>query len=160
VKTVPFLILALLLGLGAVMLYRAPVRRYVVACERATQVTCDLEQATAVSTQRWHVPLGSDASAIVRVVPQRRGTARVFLYIESAAGAIFAAEFEGADASAAAGTAAAQLNRVLRASTPAVARVEVAPPPLFRWIAWGALGAMGLLVLAGYREVQSRARAA
>ncbi len=159
-KTTPLLVLAILLGLGAVMLYRAPVQRYVVACERTTQVACILEQTRSVGTQRLRVPLGANASAVVRVVPQRRGTARVFLYLESMPDAIFAAEFEGKDAATAAEAAAAQLNRVLKASTPAVARVDAVPPQLFRWFAWAALGVMGLLVLAGYRDVRSRAPAA
>src|SRR5882762_8752935 len=73
VKTTPFLLLALLVGAGAVMLYRVPVQRYAVACERTTQVTCDLERATAAKTQRQHVPLGPNPSAVVRVVPRRRG---------------------------------------------------------------------------------------
>jgi hypothetical protein len=158
--TTPFVVLAILLGLGAVMLYRAPIQRYVVACERTTHVACVLEQARATRTQRWHRSLGANASAVVRVVQPRRGTARVFLYIESAAGAMFAAEFEGNDADTDAEAAAAQLNRVLEGTTPGVARVEAAPPPLYRRFAWGALGVMGMLVLAGYRDVRARARAA
>jgi hypothetical protein len=157
VKTTPFLLLALLVGAGAVMLYQAPVQRYVVACERTTLVTCDREQATAAKTQRWHVPLGANPSAVVRVVPRRRGAARVLLYLQSAATSdVFAAEFEGDKADIASAAAAAQLNRVFRASAPAAVRITAGPPPLFRWFAWGMLGVMGLLVLLGYRNAQSR----
>jgi hypothetical protein len=72
---------------------------------------------------------------------------------------VFAAEFEGADASSAAAVAATRLNRVLRDSAPAVARVEAVPPPVFRWLAWAGIGVMGLLVVAGYRHVRLRAAA-
>ena len=155
-RTAPFVVLALLFGLGALMLYQAPVHRYVVACERTTQVACVLEQARTAGTQRWHVPLGPDASAVVRVMPQRRGPARVLLYLASPTHAVFAAEFEGEDAAAVASGAAERLNRVLRGTTPMAARIEAVAPPLLRWLAWGALGVMGLLILAGYREARCR----
>jgi hypothetical protein len=154
-RTVPFLVLALLLGAGAVMLVRAPARRYVVACERTSQVACVLEQSRAAGTERWQVPLGPHDSAVVRVLPQRRGSERILLYLQSPTRAVFAAEFEGADAAATAATAAARLNAVLRGAAP-LARIEVVPPPLFRQLAWGALGVMGLLIVAGYREVRRR----
>jgi hypothetical protein len=163
-KTILFLVLALLLGLGAVLLYRVPVQRYVVACERTTAtppVVCILERARTTGTQRWQVPLGPDARAVVRIMPRRRGYGRVLLYLESAASkAVFAAEFEGAGAAVEAEAAAAQLNRTLSAAGPAVGRIEVSPPPIFRWAAWSALGVMGLLVLAGYRHTRLPARAA
>jgi hypothetical protein len=160
VKTTPFLLLALLVGVGAVMLCRVPVQRYAVACERTTQVTCDLEQATAAKTQRQHVPLGPNPSAVVRVVPRRRGGPRVLLYLQSTVSDVFAAEFEGDNAAIGGEEAAAQLNRVLQGSAPASVSITVAPPPLFRWFAWGMLGVMALLVLAGYRNVRSGAPAA
>lgn len=167
VRTAPLFVLALLFGLGAVLLYRAPVRRYVVACERTTtQVVCVLERTTAGDeTQRRRVPLGPDAAAaaVVRVMPQRRGPARVLLYLESPIRvAVFAAEFEGTDAAAAAEAAAAQLNQVLQpTSTPGVAaaRIEAVPPPILRWVAWGGLGVMGMLILAAYRHLRTRAHA-
>lgn len=152
-----FLILALLCGLGALMLYRMPVQRYVVMCERTAQVSCVLEQTTSEKTQRWNVPLAADVSAVVRVVPQRRGPPRILLYLESAAGAIFAAQFEGADAADAAESAAARLNGVFRGSAAGYARIEAAPPPYYRWLSWGVLGVMALIILAGFRGVQSRA---
>lgn len=152
--------LALLLGLCAVMLYREPARRYVVACERTTRVECVLEQVGSAGPRRWRVPLGPDASAEVRFMPQRRGPARVLLYLVSPAQAVFAAEFEGADAAAAAETAAAQLNQALRAPGPAAARVEAVPPPVLRWLAWAGLGVTGLLIGAGWWTVRSRAAAA
>jgi hypothetical protein len=163
-RLAPLVVLAVLLVLGAVLLYRAPVHRYVVACEQTTSdVVCVLERqqagARGEGTQRWRVPLGTDASAAVRNMPQRRGPARVLLYLESPGrGApVFAAEFEGADASADAAAAAAQLNRVLRgtAGPGAAARVEAAAPPILRWVAWAGLGVMGLLVLAAYRHVRA-----
>lgn len=158
-RRVLFLVFALLLGAAAVMVYRMPVQRYVVACERTTQVACTLEQATNTETRRWNVALGADATANVRLMPQRRGGPRVLLYLTSAAGAIFAAEFEGGDAVITAEAAAAQLNQVLRASTPGSTRVVAAPPSLFRWAAWGMLAVMGLLIIAGYRNVSSSEKA-
>jgi hypothetical protein len=153
VKTTPFLLLALLAGAAAVMLYRGPVQRYAVACERTTQVTCDLEQATAARTQRRQVPLGPNPSAVVRIVPRRRAGPRVLLYLRSAANEVFAAEFEGANAGIRGEAAAAQLNSVLEATAPASVRITVAAPPFLRWLAWSALGVMALLVLAGLRGV-------
>ena len=167
-RLVPLAILAVLLGLGALLLYRAPVHRYVVACERmpTEDVSCVLEQTRSPGTQHWQVPLGPDARAIVRVRAQRRGPARVLLYLEAPGHApVFAAEFAGADAATDAETAAAQLNPVLRrqeasgasASTPRpgvrAARVEAVAPPSLRWMAWGGLGVMGLLIVATCRHV-------
>lgn len=156
-RLVPYLVLTLLLGLGVAMLYLAPVRRYVVACERTERTTCVLERTGATRSYRTSVPLDEGASAVVRVVPQRRGGARVLLDLDTPARSVFAAEFEGEDASAAASQAAARLNRVLRGTGPASARVETVPPPLLRWLAWGGLGVMGLLILAGCRDVRRAA---
>jgi hypothetical protein len=105
------------------------------------------------------VPLDSGASAVVHVMPQRRGSARVLLYLASPTREVFAAEFEGADAAATAEAAAARLNEVLRTSAPASARVEAEPPPAFRWMAWSGVAVTGLLIAAGYRGVRSRASA-
>ena len=155
-KLALYLCLTLLLVLAAVMLHRAPVRRYVVTCERAGGVACVIEQTTSTGVQRWHVPLDSGASADVRVVRQRRGNTRVLLYLTTRPSAIFAAEFAGGDAAANATQAADQLNRVLRGTTPGTARIEAAPPPLLRWLSWGALGIMGLLIITGFREALRR----
>jgi hypothetical protein len=118
-----------------------------------------LEQTRAARTQRTSVPIDAGASAVVRVEPRRRGGARTLLYLDTPARAVFAAEFEGGDAADAASRAAEQLNRVLRGTAPR-ARIEVAPPPFLRWLAWGGLGVMGLLILAGYREARRRPAAA
>lgn len=155
-KLVPYFVLTLLLGLGIVMLYQVPVRRYTVACERTAQATCILERSRAGRAYRTSVPLDSGASAVVRLMPQRRGSARVLLYLETPVRSVFAAEFEGADAASAAAGAAAQLNEVLQGTTRTAARIEAVPPPLLRWLSWGALGVMGLLILAGYREARRR----
>lgn len=159
-KVALYACLTLLLGAGAVMLHRAPVRGYVVTCERKSEVACTLEQERSTGVQRWEVPLDSGASAVVRVVQQRRGNTRVLLYLETPARAIFAAEFEGGDAADAATRAAHQLNRVLRGTTSGTARVEATPPPLLGWLAWGALGIMGLLIVTGFRDALRRRAAA
>jgi hypothetical protein len=154
VRTAPFALLALLLGVCAVMVYRAPVQRYVVACERATQVVCVLEQGRNTASERQRIPLDPGSSAVVRLRPQRRGPARVLLYLESPAHPVFAAEFEGSAALLEAEAAATKLNTVLRTSTPASARIEAVPPPIFRWLSWAGLAVMGLLVVAGYWKVR------
>ena len=147
-----FACLTVMLVLGAVMLYRAPVRRYVVTCEHTSRLACGLEQTTSSGVQRWDVLLDTGASAIVRVVRQRRGNSRVLLYLATPTRTNFAAEFEGGNAVDAATQAADQLNRVLRGTTPGTARVEAAPPPLLRWFSWGALAVMALLIITGYRS--------
>lgn len=151
------MLLALLLGIGALVLYRMPVRRYAVTCERTTRLACVLEQVRSSDTRRTSVTLGTNASAVVRIVPGRRGTVRVFLYLETPSNAVFAAEFEGGDAGENATAAATRLNQVLRSAAPAVAHVEAVPPPLYRRMAWSTLGVMGLLTLAAHRETRRRA---
>lgn len=157
-QTALIVILALLLGLGGAMLYRGRVERYVVECERAPQLACDLQWVSSDETRRWRVPLDNDAAAIVRLRPQRRGVPRVFLYLTSAAGETFAAEFEGRDAEASAHAAAARLNEVLKGSTTGIAHIEAAPPAIYRWMAWGMLGVTEMMLLAIL--VKSRAPAA
>lgn len=168
-RLVPLAVLTVLLGLAAVMLLRVPVHRYVVACERTTgDIVCSLEQTRTAGTQRWRVPLGHDTAtaAVVRVLAQRRGPARVLLYLEAQGRPpVFAAQFEGADAAIDAEAAAARLNQVLRrpsaaatdaAPTTTAARIEAVAPAHLRWGAWAGLGVMGLLILASYRRVQAQ----
>lgn len=157
-KTAVFAVLAVLWVLGAAMLYWAPVRGYAVACERTTDLACVLERTGASGTRRTLVPLPGGAVAVVRILVQRRGASRVLLELQTPDQAIFAAEFEGADAGSAAEAAAAQLNTVLRAPVaPARARITAAPPPIYRIAAWSGLGVMGLIILAGVREARRRA---
>ena len=106
------------------------------------------------------MPLGADGSTVVRVLPQRRGPARVFLYLTSPTGAVFAAEFEGVAALSSADAAAARLNHVLQGAAPAAARVEVTLSRVYRRLAWAGLGVAGLLIGAGYRSVRARGAAA
>jgi hypothetical protein len=145
----------MLLG-GAAMLVRAPVQGYAVTCTRAPQIHCTIERETSRGMQRSLVPLGADAAAVVRVEERRRGGSRVFLYLTSASREVFAAEFEGDDAIDDAQAAATTLNRVFAASGTATERIEARPPAYLRWLAWGALGVMALLVLAIYRELVRR----
>lgn len=155
-KSAPLLLLpAALLLLAAAVLYWGPVRGYVVSCERTVQVVCSLERTEASGPTRTLVPLGTDASAVVRVQKLRRGS-RVLLYLEAPPQSVFAAEFEDGDAQATATAAAAQLNRVLHGSTPGPVRIEVTPPPLYRWLSWAVISFMGLLLLAAYRQARSR----
>lgn len=156
-KIVLFVVLAGLCILGAVMLYRAPVGNYAVACERTTVLSCVLERTDASGTRRTVVPLRDGAAAVVRILPRPRGTSRVMLELQTPSQSVFAAEFEGAGADSAADAAAAQLNTVLRARTmPGRARITVSPPPLYRIAAWCGLGVMGLIILAGVRGPGAR----
>lgn len=168
-RLLPLAILTVLLILGAALVYRVPVHRYVVSCERATTVVCDLEQIrTGGRARRWRVALDSGtAAAVVRIVAQRRGPDRVLLYLEAPGrDPVFAAQFEGADAPLDAEAAAARLNQVLRRSprrptaAPRAARIEAVAPAILRWVAWGGLGVMGLLILATYRQVRAQNAAA
>lgn len=146
----------MLLG-GAAMLLRAPARGYVVTCTKSPQISCMIERETSDGTHSWQVPLGSDAAAVVRVEPRRRGGSRVFLYLSSGSREVFAAEFEGGTAVADAYAAATKLNGVFVSGSMVTARVEVRPPAYLRWLAWGGLGVMALLVVVIYRELFRRA---
>jgi hypothetical protein len=152
-KPLVAVLLALMLLGGAVMLYRGPVRSYGVTCTKGQEVHCLLERATSGGMQTSQARLGSDAAAVVRVEPRRRGGSRVFLYLRSGSRETFAAEFEGGTAIDDAQAAATKLNRAFAADGAATATVEARPPAYLRWLAWGALGVMALLVLAVYREL-------
>jgi hypothetical protein len=153
-------LVAILLGLmllgGAAMLLLAPVHGYGVTCRKAQQISCTIEREESGGIQASQVPLGPDAAAVVRVEPRRRGGSRVFLYLTSGSREAFAAEFEGGDAIDDAQAAATRLNRVFAASGAATERIEVRPPAYLRWLAWGTLGVMALLVLAIYHEMSRR----
>ena len=84
---------------------------------------------------------------------RRRGSARVFLHLISGSQAVFAAEFEGGAAVVQAEEAAAELNRVFSSATPASVRVVASPPSYFRWLTWGGIGFLGMLVLVIYRAL-------
>lgn len=157
-KLVPVLVLTLLLAAGVAILYRMPVQRYVVTCERTGRAACILEQSSGGRTSRTTVPVEAGTSAVVRYLSQRRGDPRVLLYLSSPARSDFAAEFEGGDAGENATRAAERLNAVLRGGTSATARIEAVPPPYLRWLSWGGLGVMALLTLALYRDARRRSR--
>lgn len=147
------LLVKILLGLmvlgAAGMVHWGPVRGYAVACEKRAAIACVLERDTSEGTQRRHLALASDARAVVRVQPVRRGPARVLLYLASASGEVFAAEFEGNDATAAAADAATRLNQAFAAAGPAAARIEARPPAYLRWLLWSGVAFLGLLAWAG-----------
>ena len=152
---VAVLLAVMLLG-GAAMLLRAPVLGYGVTCSKSPQIQCLLERETSDGTQRWQVPLGADAAAVVRVEPRLRSGSRVFLYLTSGSREVFAAEFEGGSAIADAQDAAAKLNRVFASGGEATAKVEARPPAYLRWLAWVGLGVMALLVAVIYRQLFGR----
>jgi hypothetical protein len=159
-KWVVIVLLGLMLSGAAAMVYWAPVHAYGITCSKAQQISCAIDRETAGGVNSWQVPLGAQTHAAVRVEPQRRGSARVFLYLESPAQAVFAAEFEGSAAVSEAESACAQLNRVFSSTSPTSARIEVRPPSYLRWMAWGGIGFLGLLVLAVYRELCEPERSA
>lgn len=66
-------LLAALWVLGAGMLYSAPVRGYVVTCERTSDLSCVLEQTGASGMRRTTVPLPNGAAAVVRILPRTGG---------------------------------------------------------------------------------------
>lgn len=149
-------LLVLLLVAAVVVAAWLPVVRYGVTCERRGQVMCLLERDTAGGPQRTPVAHAPEARAVVRVQPVRRGDARVYLYLEDARQAVFAAEFEGRGAAGEAAAAAARLNQALSAPTPAMVRIEASPPASLRWALGGAIGVLALLVIATGRELRRR----
>lgn len=153
-KWIVALLLALMFMGGAALVYWGPAHGYLVACEKQAEIACTLERETREGVRRWQLALGSDAEAVVRVVPVRRSTARVLLYLKSPAREVFAAEFKGGEAAVAAAAAAAQLNQVFTSRHPASVRLEIRPPAHMLWLAWGALGFLGLFVLAALQALR------
>lgn len=148
------LLAALLMG-AAAMAYWLPVQGYSITCAKAVLISCELQRDTWSNQRTWQVALGSEAIATVKVQPRRRGTARVFLYLNSSSQAVFAAEFEddAAVAQAEAAAAAAELNRVFSSAVPASVRVVAHPPAYFTWLIWGGITFLGMLVLVIYRAL-------
>lgn len=146
-------VFAAMLLAAATVAYRLPVEGYSVACEKVTLISCELVRDTFSGLKTSQVALGPKAIATVKVVPVRRGSARVFLYLNSGSQAVFAAEFEAGAAVAQAEAAATELNRVFSSTTHAHAHVVTRPPPYFSWLMWGAVGFFGLLALAVYQAL-------
>lgn len=136
--------------------YWGPVRGYRVECSKDVQITCAIERETSSATTAHRFILGNDPKAVVRVQDVRKGPDRVLLYLVSSVGDVFAAEFEGGGALSDAEAAAARLNGVFAAAQPAQARVDVAPPAYLRWMLWGAVAYLALLVLAAHRAMQTK----
>lgn len=109
-KPLVAVLLALMLLGGALMLLRGTAQAYRVSCRKAQQIMCEVERETASGKQTSRIPLGAEATAVVRVEARRRGGSRVFLYLSSGSQKAFAAEFEGGNADADAQAAAAKLN--------------------------------------------------
>ena len=141
-------VLVLMLGAGAGMVWLLPVSRYTVRCTRSVEPQCALEQrrATGATTTLVPLPPGDLATATVKIVVPRRSGPRVLLYLQSPARSYFAAEFEGSDAGDSAFAAARRLNAFL--TTPAAPHfvLVVRPPSIFRWLAGVALAVTALLV--------------
>ncbi len=146
------LLAAMLVGATA-MVYWLPVYGYGVACEKSEQIACSLERETSNGREIRTLALSTEVVATVNVQPRRRGVSRVFLYLNSSSPAVFAAEFEGGSAVAEAETAAATLNRAFNSTNPASARVEARTPSYLRWLAWGGICLLAMLVLAICREL-------
>ena len=149
---VTVLLAAMLVGATA-MVYWLPVYSYVVACEKSEQVACTLERETSNGREIRKIALGTEVVATVNVQPRRRGASRVFLYLNSSSPAVFAAEFEGGSAVAEAETAAATLNSAFNSTNPVSARVEARAPSYLRWLAWGGICLLAMLVLVIFREL-------
>jgi hypothetical protein len=144
----------MLMAAGAALLHWGPVTHYAVECQRSSGTACVIERSKATGTaERWNVDLGPDANATVRVIPRRRSGPSVYLYLHSNGNEIFAAQFEGSDAARDAEAAASRLNQVFSSNLSATARIEARPPAYFRWLSWGGLGVMALLIAALCRAV-------
>ena len=157
-------VLALMVGGGAAMLLLAPTTAYAIACTRTPPAQCTLTQGRrleigAHDRRSTVVALDSVDSASVRLVPGRRGSLRVLLYLEGRPQPRFAAEFEGSDAGDAAFAAARRLNGFFTQPGETAVRVDVSPPRLLGMLSWlGLIVAALLVVLAGVRI--SRAQSA
>lgn len=138
---------------GAALIHLGPIRGYVIACDKTQVITCVLQRDTAQGAKSWQVSLGADAAATVHVKPSRRGPSRVFLYLNSGAQSVFAAEFEDSDAVAQAQRAADRLNQVFSSPTPVSLRLELGPPPHMGALLWGGFGFFMLLVLVILRKL-------
>ena len=152
---VPLLLGPLLVAAFAVA-YWGPVRGYSVECRKDVQITCAIERETSSATTAHRFTLGSDPKAVVRVKDVRKGPDRILLYLVSSVGEVFAAEFEGGSALSEAEAAAARLNGVFAATQPSEARVDVSLPAYLRWMLWGAVAFLALLVLAAHRAMQTK----
>ena len=63
---------------------------------------------------------------------------------------------EGGSALSEAEAAAARLNGVFAATQPSEARVDVSPPAYLRWMLWGAVAFLALLVLVAHRAMKTK----
>jgi len=151
-KKLLLVILGLLTTAGAALVHWGPVRKYVIECERVSDLICTVERSEATGTRRWRFQFSPDTAATIRIVPRRRSSDDVYLYLRSAEHEVFAAQFESLDGVREAEAAAAQLNQLFQSTLPAKTRVEVRPPAYFRWLSWGALSFMVLLIAVAYRK--------
>lgn len=155
---IPLLLGPLLVAAFAVACW-GPVRGYRVECRKDVQIICVIERETSLANTAHRFTLGNDPKAVVRLQDVRKGPDRVLLYLVSSVGDVFAAEFEGGSALSEAEAAAARLNGVFAATQPGEARVEVAPSAYLRWMLWGAVAFLALLVLAAHRAMQAKTAA-
>ncbi|MBK4737318.1 hypothetical protein [Noviherbaspirillum pedocola] len=149
-------VLAVLMAAGAAVLHWGPIKKYVIKCERASAVTCAVEQVKASSPQSWAFQLAPDATSFVRIVPRRRSSNSVYLYLRSADKEIFAAQFESNEAFTDANAASERLNRFFRDTDPDTIKIEIVPAPYIRWISWSLIAVLGLFVAATLQSAWSR----
>jgi hypothetical protein len=152
-RHVALVLLVPLLAGAAALAFWGPVRGYDVRCTKDTRIACTIERHTSSGPSVQSFVLDAPATADVRLMPVRRGSARILLYLVSAPHDVFAAEFEGKDAYAQAQAAAAQLNTLFAAAQPGAVRIEVRPPAYMQWMLWGAVAFLALLVAAAARAV-------
>lgn len=149
---VAVLLAVMLAGVSAIA-YWLPVKRYVVACSKLQIISCELQRDTFSERRTWQVALGNHAIATVKIQPVRRGSSRVFLYLNSDSENFFAAEFEGGAAVAQAQAAAAELNHFFSSASATSVRIVASPPAYLTWMLWGGIGFLCMLILAIYREL-------
>lgn len=150
--SVAILLAAMVLG-GAALIQFGGVRGYLISCSKTQKILCVLQQDTSSGLQSWQVPLGASATATVNVKTYRRSRPRVFLYLDTSAQSVFAAEFEGGDEVARAQAAAARLNQVFSSASPASVHLEVRPASYMRPLIWGGFGFFVLMALVVCREL-------
>lgn len=136
--------------------YWLPVNRYVVTCKQSQTNFCQLQRDTSSEKKSWNIDLGSHPLATVKVQPVHRGSARIFLYLNSNSANDFAAEFEGGSARTDADKAAATLNNYFSSAKSAPVRVVASPPEYLSWLIWGGISFLVALVLVIYREMFTR----
>ena len=144
------ILLGLMIAGGAAMLLFAPVTHYTIECSHTPAAQCTLVRGRLLDVVRGGpvivVVPGFDA-AVVDIVPVRRGSPRVLLYLQTRGQRRFAAEFEGADAGDAAYAAARTLDDFVAHPAQQTVRVDAHAPPFLGILSGITLAIAALLLV-------------